>query len=134
MSNHQDSPSAEAEMSVKTVLVVEDDEDIGSFFVDAIKQETSHQALLVTDGYQALKVVHDIKPSLFLLDYSLPRMNGLELYNQLHATKGLEDVPALLITASVPLPRQEVQKCKITCLKKPIELDELLQTIEKLLA
>ena len=131
MSNDQDPASQEDHTPVKTILVVEDDTAIGSFLVEAIKQEAPHQALLAKDGYQALKMVHDLKPSLFLIDYGLPRMNGLELYDQLHATKELEDVPALIISASCPW--QEVEKRKIPCMRKPIELDELLQTIEKLI-
>ena len=131
MSNEQDLAPPEGRPPAKTILVVEDDTAIGSFLVEAIKQEAPHLALLATDGYQALKMVHNLKPSLFLIDYGLPRMNGLELYDQLHATKELEDVPALIISASCPW--QEVEKRKIPCMRKPIELDELLQTIEKLL-
>ena len=63
--------------TVKTVLVVEDDTGIGNFLVQAISQETTHHALLVADAFQALKTVASIKPSLFILDYQLPRMNGI---------------------------------------------------------
>jgi CheY-like chemotaxis protein len=79
-----------------------------------------------------LETVKTIKPNLFVLDYLLPRMNGIDLYDQLHATKELEDIPAIMMSAN--LPASEARKRKITCLKKPFELDELLQTIEKLIA
>jgi len=131
MFDDQDIASSEARKPVTTILVVEDDRAIGSFLVEAIKQETPYQALLATDGYQALKMVHDLKPGLFLIDYSLPRMNGLELYDQLHTTKELEDVPAVVCSANCPW--QEVEKRELTCVEKPIKLDELLQTIEKVL-
>lgn len=118
--------------TVKTILVVEDDVGIGSFLAQAISQETNHQAMLVTDGFQALKTIKDIKPSLFILDYQLPRMNGIELYDKLHDTKGLEHVPAILISAR--LPQQEIDKRKIVGMSKPLELDDLLHTIDKLLS
>jgi DNA-binding response OmpR family regulator len=118
-------------VSVKTVLVVEDDTGIGNFLVQAILQETPYQAMLVADGFQAIKAVTNIKPSLFILDYQLPRMNGIELYDQLHATKGLEHIPAMVISAR--LPRQEIEKRKIIAMSKPLELDDFLNTIEKLL-
>jgi len=118
-------------VSVKTVLVVEDDIGIGNFLVQAILQETPYQAMLVADGFQAIKAVTNIRPSLFILDYQLPRMNGIELYDQLHATKGLEHIPAMVISAR--LPRQEIEKRKIIAMSKPLELDDFLNTIEELL-
>ncbi|HYL44138.1 MAG TPA: response regulator [Ktedonobacteraceae bacterium] len=119
------------DISVKTVLVVEDDTGIGNFLVQAILQETPYQAMLVADGFQALKAVTNIRPSLFILDYQLPRMNGIELYDQLHATRGLEHIPAMVISAR--LPRQEIEKRQIIAMSKPLELDDFLNTIENLL-
>src|SRR6266568_6750299 len=121
----------EEDTKAKMVLVVEDDVGIGNFLVQAILQETSHQAMLVTDGFQALKAVASIKPSLFILDYQLPRMNGIELYDKLHTTKGLEEIPAIVISAR--LPKREIEKRKIIAMSKPLELDDFLNTIEKLL-
>lgn len=134
MSDHkeQESSSSDASAAIKTILIVEDDSGIGQFFFEAIKQETPYQALLTTDGYQALKLVHNVKPSLFLLDYGLPRMTGLELYDRLHATEELEDVPALLVSAHCPW--DEAKKRKIRCMRKPIELDDLLETIDSMLS
>src|SRR5437870_1714880 len=119
------------EPAVKAILVVEDDSGIGTFLIQAITQETSFHALLAADGIQALKVVTQIKPDLFILDYQLPRMNGIDLYDQLHALPGLETVPAILISAR--LPKQEIEIRGLVGMNKPLELDDLLQTIEKLL-
>src|SRR3989440_10934944 len=132
MVHHGEQNSGEENVTVKTVLVVEDDIGIGNFLVQAISQETAHHALLVTDGFQALKAVASIKPSLFILDYQLPRMNGIELYDKLHTTKGLEEIPAIVISAR--LPKHEIEKRKIIAMSKPLELDDFLNTIEKLLA
>src|SRR5713101_3771566 len=102
MSRDTTEQHSKEETSVKTVLVVEDDTGIGTFLVQAILQETSHQAMLVADGFQALKAVSNIKPSLFILDYQLPRMNGIELYDQLHTIKGFENIPAIMMSARLP--------------------------------
>jgi DNA-binding response OmpR family regulator len=130
VSQSKEHPSGN-DATVKTVLVVEDDTGIGSFLVQAITQETLHHAMLVTDGLQAIKAVSNIKPSLLILDYQLPHMNGIEIYDHLHATKGLEDVPAIMISAR--LPRKEIAKRNIVAMSKPLELDDFLQAIEKLL-
>jgi DNA-binding NtrC family response regulator len=118
-------------IAVKSILVVEDDSDIGLFLIQAISQETPHQALLVTDGFQALKAITNLKPDLFILDYWLPSMNGLELYDKIHATNGLEHIPTIMISAQ--LPKRELQKRAIHSLNKPLELDEFLRLIERLL-
>ncbi len=130
-SEHERKDAKEESDPIKTILVVEDDTGIGTFLVQAISQETPYHALLVTDGDEALKAVESIKPSLFILDYQLPKIDGIELYDRLHETKELEDVPAIVISAR--LPRREIEKRHIVAMHKPLELDDLLHTIEKLL-
>jgi DNA-binding response OmpR family regulator len=132
MSQSQEhSPSGVSE-AVKTILVVEDDNGIGTFLVQAITQETSHLAMLVSDGFQALNAVSNIKPSLFILDYQLPKMNGIELYDKLHAMKEMENVPAVIISAR--LPKKEIEQRNIVGMNKPLELDDFLHMIEQLLS
>lgn len=131
MSQNQEQSTSGVDEAVKTILVVEDDNGIGTFLVQAITQETPHLALLVSDGFLALNAVANIKPSLFILDYQLPRMNGIELYDKLHATKEMENVPAIIISAR--LPKKEIEHRKIAGMSKPLELDDFLQLIEKML-
>jgi CheY-like chemotaxis protein len=128
----QEEPSGEERSTVKTILVVEDDADVGEFFVQALQQETPYQSILATDGFQALKIVQSVKPNLFVLDYLLPHMNGIELYDHLHATKGLEEIPALFMSANAP--SGELERRRVYFLKKPVDLEELLQKIDELLA
>ena len=128
----QEELAEEKHSAIKTILVVEDDADVGEFFIQALQQETAYQSMLATDGFQALKIVKSVKPNLFVLDYQLPHMNGIELYDHLHVTEGLEEVPALFMSAN--LPTGELEKRRVYYLRKPFELEELLQKIEELLA
>ncbi|GER87453.1 hypothetical protein KDW_16150 [Dictyobacter vulcani] len=116
----------------KIILLVEDDINIGEVLQQAISQETSFLVTLASDSFQALQTVKGIKPHLFILDYQLPGMNGLELYDQLHAIKELEHVPVLMMSAHLPL--QELRQRKIQGMSKPIDLDEFLQAIENLVS
>jgi len=79
--------------------------------------ESPYQALLVTDGFQALKMVHELKPSLFLVDYQLPGMDGIALYDHLHAITDLADIPAIIISAN--LPTRSLQERHLTGIAKP---------------
>jgi len=123
--------SIQEKAAVRTMLIVEDDEYIGEVLVQAIIQETSYLAVLVPDGQAALHTAAEIKPSLFILDYQLPRMNGIELYDRLHAMPDLNMVPAMMISAR--LPQKELEKRDILGMHKPLDLDEFLQAIDSLL-
>lgn len=118
----------------KVILIVEDDEDLGAFLVQAIQQETLYHSIWVLDGFAALKAVKDVKPDLFILDYQLPHMDGIELYDQLRTRPELADVPALLMTAHPGMPRHALEKRKLVGISKPLDLSEFLETIDRLLA
>ena len=130
----EDQPGTAASNEVhQTILLVEDDADIGEFIAQALKDETQYTILHVLDGLRALEAVASVKPDLFILDYQLPGMNGIELHDRLHEIKGYENIPTLIISANVPS-RKEMQQRKITLLKKPFDLNDLYSAIEKLLA
>ncbi len=124
--------------AVKTILVVEDDEDLGDLILQVIRQESNrngqstYKAVLATDSLQALNMINTVKPDLFLLDYYLPRMNGLDLYDRLHSTHGFEQTPAIFLSANPP--RKEIEKRHLISIKKPFNLNELMHTINSLLA
>ena len=115
----------------KIILVAEDDEGIGTMLARFISDETPYKVLLVTHGRKALQVVQQVKPALFLLDYHLPSMTGLQLYDQFQTIEELKNVPAIMMSANLPTP--ELARRHIIGLKKPFDLDELLDLIERAL-
>jgi DNA-binding response OmpR family regulator len=107
-------------------------EAIGEFITQALTDATPHAVLHVANPALALEAVGSIKPSLFILDYGLPGINGLELSDRLHSIEGLEMVPTLMISADSPS-RKAMQQRHITYLKKPFDLNDLIKAIEELL-
>lgn len=87
---------------VGTILVVEDDRPTGEVIQLTLMEELSLHTFLVADPYEALDFANTVKVGLWIIDYLLPGMNGLELYDRLHASKALQDVPSILISASFP--------------------------------
>ena len=118
--------------AMKLILIIEDNAQIGETLVRAISEETAHQALLVPDGAHALEIVKTHRPDLIILDYHLPRMNGLEVYDRLHAIKELEHVPTILSTAGVL--QYDIQDRNLIGISKPVDLNKLLNIIEELLS
>lgn len=121
---------------MKTILIVEDDPGIGQYISLAISHETPYLALLVTDSVRALEVVKHIRPNLFILDYRLSSMNGVELYDQLHLTEGLETIPAIIMSASLPREQleNEIKQRQLVALPNFHDLDNLLSVPIPMLA
>lgn len=121
----------EKDNSTQTILIVEDDMDIGEFIVHAIEQETPYQATLAENAFKALDQIRAVKPQMFLLDYQIPGMNGLELYHLLHTTQDLEETPVLFMSANFSA--RELDTLRLPYIEKPFELDELLRLISGIL-
>jgi len=126
---------ARRQTTAKTILIVEDDPAMGSYLVEAIHQETAYHPLLVSESRRALEVVKQIRPNLFLLDYHLAGMNGIELYDHLHTTTGLEAIPAVMVSASLPrhLLEIEIKQRHLPVINGPHELDDLLHLLHRFL-
>ena len=115
----------------KNILLVEDDTVIAELLVQMITQETHYRVFAVPDGPQALDLVRNIKPQLLILDYWLPTIHGIELYDRLHNTEGLEQVPTIMLSVNAPL--REINKRQIIYMRKPFDMFKLLYAIDKLL-
>jgi CheY-like chemotaxis protein len=112
----------------KSILIVEDDAGIRDTVGEILQEETIHQVFLAPDGETALNMLQTARPRLFLLDYKLPGMNGLELLDQIRRIKGYEQTPVLLMSASIF--REDITRYHLTYLRKPFDLDRLLQLVE----
>lgn len=126
-------PKATTNTSSKLIFIVEDDEEIGNLLIQIIEQETIHKVIHHVNARNALNALTRIVPHLLLLDYSLPDMNGLELYDWLQSFEHLKYVSTILMSARNP-PLEEIQKRGILFLRKPFAVTELLATIKKLFA
>ncbi len=95
----------------KLIFIVEDDSIMEEFLVLALSDETPYQVMAVPNGFEALEAVKEIKPQLFILDYLLPEMNGLELSDRLHSREDLAETPTIMYSTN--LPTKELEKRKI---------------------
>lgn len=116
------------------ILLVEDDPTNAQLFLHILSQETPYHGFWTTNGMAALHFTQHVKPQLFLLDYYLPDMNGIVLYDRLHVRKELEAIPALITGACLEAVRDDIKQQGLLALEKPFDLDEFLSTIESIVA
>ncbi|MDN7121807.1 response regulator, partial [Nocardioides sp. ChNu-153] len=72
------------EQTGRTVLVVDDDEDI-RFLVVTVLEEAGYTVLEASTGAEAVEVVRREQPDLVTLDLGLPDIDGMETCRRLRA-------------------------------------------------
>ncbi len=117
----------------KNILIVDDDRDIGDLLQKILSEQTDYNVLWIAESELALDTVTYMRPSLLILDYLMPEMNGLTLYYRLQEMESMREVPIIFISASIMFPFEELDQPGVYVLKKPFELDELLDTVAQLL-
>jgi CheY-like chemotaxis protein len=111
----------------RPVLLVEDDEGIRESMQVFLEIE-GYDVITASDGRQALRALSDgAAPGLILLDLMMPIMNGWEFAEALKRTKHAA-IPVVLLTASLDHSGAEQYG---GVLRKPIDLDLLLETVRK---
>jgi two-component system alkaline phosphatase synthesis response regulator PhoP len=89
---------ASEQKGLRSIVIVEDDEDIANSIGYNLEREGFRVRLAAT-GEDALNLILDRPPNLVLLDLNLPHMNGFELCRRLRAEASTARVPILMLTA-----------------------------------
>lgn len=125
-------PPAALNLPSATILIVEDDADIGEFLQQLIEEETPYHTKVVGDGLTALEQAPHMHPCLLLLDYRLPGINGLELYDRLQQREDTRNIPAIMMSATLPI--EELKQRGIHQLRKPMDIGNVIRMITHALA
>ncbi|MGH8753907.1 MAG: sigma-54-dependent transcriptional regulator [Burkholderiales bacterium] len=116
------------------VLVIEDE----SLFGRAVKkrlEKAGHECLLAATIAEGRELARNAAPELVLLDLRLPDGNGLDLLAELRSAGESRQPPVIVLTAYGEI-SDAVHAMKLGAadyLKKPVDLDELLLAVDKVL-
>lgn len=131
-------PSRLAELrlqSPKRILYVEDNISNQRLVSQLLRQYPQLEVELAIDALRGLFLARTRKPDLILMDINLPGMNGFEALEVLKCDPTTRHIPVVALSANAL--RHDVEKgneAGFACyLTKPIDLEELLGTINELL-
>lgn len=113
------------------ILVVEDDADIRMALADVLLEE-GYQVRVAANGAEGLtELSRDPKPQLVLLDLMMPVLNGWQFRKAQQANEQLAHIPVVIVSADATAHKQASEIGAAAFLQKPVELDELLSTVER---
>ena len=81
-----------------TIMIVDDDDQI-LVLVEILLRRQGYQVLKAPSASAALDLLKTTIPDLFVLDYMMPGMNGLELCERLRLHSEISKTPVIMLSA-----------------------------------
>jgi class 3 adenylate cyclase/DNA-binding response OmpR family regulator len=113
------------------ILVVDDGQENREFVVDYVLKPNGYNSLVAKDGKECLDLLKKQKPDLILLDYQMPRMNGIDVLKAM-AEREL-NIPVILMTfyGSEEIAIEVYRLGVRDYVRKPYTPEEMLIAIER---
>ena len=132
-------------MQNKVVLLVEDNPDDEALTLRALrKHNLANEIIVARDGQEALdylfgegeyagRDIHSL-PQVILLDLKLPKVDGLQVLEQLRNTEHTRNVPVVVLTSSSQ--EQDMMRSydlgANSYVRKPVDFEEFLEAARQL--
>ncbi len=113
------------------ILIVDDEADARTLFRSYLTDDGYRTAEAI-DGADGLTQARSLHPALITLDLRMPGMNGVEFLRQLRADTTLSNIPVLVISI-VAGEHSGSLIGAVNVLAKPVERDELLGVVQRIL-
>jgi CheY-like chemotaxis protein len=126
------------------ILVVEDDpNDVELTLIALGEYNLANEVVVTRDGQQALDYLHcrgefhtrpNENPAVMLLDLKLPRVDGLEVLQQIKADERLRMIPVVVLTSSHE-EKDKMRSYKLgvnAYVVKPVDFHEFVNAVKEL--
>lgn len=123
-------------MNCKSVMLIDDDEDIRSSLIEALDFE-GIEVIQAENGQVALDKLKSIPvdklPGMILLDLQMPVMDGHQFLNELlkQPTNPINLIPIIVATAKGSGFSLDNIPLALETLRKPMDLEELYRLVDK---
>jgi CheY-like chemotaxis protein len=121
-------------MSKAKILVIDDDAS-SLELMEAMLVPNGYEIITANDGSKAVAIIIEKKPDLILLDIMMPGLDGYSTLTKIKGNKTISKIPVVMLTAMGFQLNKELalRFGAVGYITKPVDLDELLKTISRLL-
>jgi CheY-like chemotaxis protein len=118
---------SETAQANEVVVIAEDYPDISQLVGDILRDE-GFRVVAVARGAEVVPAVKRHRPSLLLLDLSLPDIPGNEVLRQLALSPETSDIPVIIVSAYTEQLRRVPQVQAVV--NKPFDLTTLVEAVQ----
>ncbi|MEE4347728.1 MAG: response regulator [Paracoccaceae bacterium] len=117
---------------LQRILHVDDAEDIRMIIKITLEMVGGYNVDQFPSGQDAVAQAEGCTPQLFLLDFMMPDMDGMETWTALKTLPGFADIPAIFVTAKAEenFSKNMLDKGALAVITKPFDPMELCGQIE----
>lgn len=122
-------------MQALRIVSIEDEIDMIDL-IRLILMRRGYEVIGAQGGREGLRIVHEQKPDLIMLDLMMPDIDGWEVYTQLKADPNTQMIPVLIVTARAQFKDRLVfvrQSGLDDYIIKPFGPGQLIDSVERLL-
>ena len=115
------------------LLVVDDDLHM-RMMLEAVLESEGYSVVLAQSGPDALAMMKEEQPSLVLLDYMMPGMNGLDVLREIKKNHAKIDVIIVTGQGNEKLSIEMLKSGASDYIQKPFTMDKLLSSVKRVLS
>jgi DNA-binding response OmpR family regulator len=120
----------------KKILIIEDNESYLSILAQKLTLE-EFEVTTAKDGEEGLKKATNDQPDIILIDLLLPKMNGIQIMEELRKNEWGKNVPLIILTNVNPDDEilQTIMKNKPTyyLVKPEVKLEDIVEKVKDVL-
>lgn len=131
-------------IELKKILLVEDNPNDVELTLEALaEQNLANRVVVLNDGVEAMEYLHyegffkdreKGNPAVILLDIKMPRMDGIEVLQEIKNSQELKTIPVVMLTSSREEP--DLKKCYSLGVNayvvKPVNFKDFFEAVKNL--
>jgi CheY-like chemotaxis protein len=122
-----------ATIGERRVLLVEDDRAVQRY-LQVILQRAGYEVICAADGLEAMKIALSQSIDAVVTDAIMPHFSGQEFCRFLRSYPTLSTLPVILLSAFENKSASEGDDLADVCLTKPVDPEELISCLARLIA